>query len=143
VPSCKAAKSSTKSFWRASFLFKKYSVLPSRCIIFSISKVSASTISSRFTSSKTNLTLALWPAGLNSLPLKIKFTLLSVRKLFELCSPRTQRKASTIFDFPDPFGPTIALIPLGNCKIVLSANDLNPLISISRKYMVYFSFSKS
>jgi hypothetical protein len=80
--------------------------------------------------------LALCPAGLNSLPLNIKFTLLSVRKFFELCSPRTQRSASTTLDLPEPLGPTIALIPLGNWSIVLSAKDLNPFISISRKYII-------
>lgn len=42
------------------------------------------------------------------------------------CSPRTQRKASTIFDLPHPFGPTIDVIPLSKETFVLWAKLLNP-----------------
>src|SRR5258706_14694154 len=44
-------------------------------------------------------------------------------------SPRAQRMASEILDFPQPFGPTTAVIPGSNSTRVLSAKDLNPVIS--------------
>ena len=43
--------------------------------------------------------------------------------------PRSHRMASTMFDFPEPFGPTIATMPAGNSKTVFSANDLKPFSS--------------
>lgn len=42
------------------------------------------------------------------------------------CSPRTQRSASTIFDLPHPFGPTMDVIPLSKETFVLWAKLLNP-----------------
>lgn len=36
--------------------------------------------------------------------------------------------ASTTFDFPQPFGPTMALMPLEKMSFVLWGNDLNPKI---------------
>lgn len=42
------------------------------------------------------------------------------------CSPNTQRTASTILLFPEPFGPTIAVIPDFISKSILSAKDLKP-----------------
>ena len=41
-------------------------------------------------------------------------------------SPSTQRKASTRFDLPEPFGPTIAVTPPANSSVVGSANVLKP-----------------
>ena len=40
--------------------------------------------------------------------------------------------ASTTFDFPQPFGPTIAQIPAGNASWTASGKDLNPAISSDR-----------
>src|SRR5262245_26740826 len=51
------------------------------------------------------------------------------RRLLALCSPRTQRTASTTLDLPEPLGPTTAVMPGGKSKAVLSANDLNPTSS--------------
>ena len=62
-------------------------------------------------------------------PLKIRSSRLSDRKALILCSPITQRIASTIFDLPQPFGPTIPVIGLSSIIWVLSAKDLNPFIS--------------
>ncbi|EKD27199.1 MAG: hypothetical protein ACD_79C00815G0001 [uncultured bacterium] len=45
-----------------------------------------------------------------------------------LCSPKTQRIASTTLLFPQPLGPTKAVIPLLRMISVLSANDLKPSI---------------
>ena len=42
----------------------------------------------------------------------------------------TQRMASTMFDLPHPFGPTIDVIGSGKESDVLSTNDLNPQMSI-------------
>ena len=42
-------------------------------------------------------------------------------------SPITHLNDSTIFDLPQPFGPTIPVNPSSIKKLVLSANDLNPL----------------
>ena len=42
------------------------------------------------------------------------------------CSPSAQRKASARLLLPDPFGPTIALMPGPNVTWVRSANDLKP-----------------
>ena len=47
--------------------------------------------------------------------------------LFADVSPITHLKDSTIFDFPQPFGPTMPVKPFSIKKLVLSANDLNPL----------------
>ena len=52
------------------------------------------------------------------------------RRCFADCSPITQRMASTMFDLPQPFGPTIDVIGSGKEIDVLSTNDLNPQISM-------------
>jgi len=43
--------------------------------------------------------------------------------------------ASTILLLPEPFGPTIAVIFYLNSISILSAKDLNPIISIFLKYI--------
>src|SRR5262245_34331026 len=62
-------------------------------------------------------------------PLKITSVISPPRRLLALCSPSTQRTASTTFDLPEPFGPTMPVIPAGKSNCVLSANDLKPTIS--------------
>src|SRR5258708_6246289 len=52
-----------------------------------------------------------------------------LRRLLADISPRDQRIESAMFDFPHPFGPTIAVMPGSNSTRVLSANDLKPTIS--------------
>ena len=42
--------------------------------------------------------------------------------------------ASDIFDFPLPFGPTMAVQSLPNCRSVLSGKDLKPWISNDFRY---------
>ena len=61
--------------------------------------------------------------------------------LREDTSPRTQRIASEIFDFPLPLGPMITVAPLPNSSLVLSGKDLNPCISIDFKYKRLSSLS--
>src|SRR5207245_1209542 len=52
-----------------------------------------------------------------------------------LCSPNTQLMASTTFDLPHPFGPTMHVVPVPlNVTTVRSQNDLNPVISTLRSF---------
>src|SRR5215471_5650274 len=51
-----------------------------------------------------------------------------------LCSPRTQRTASATFDFPAPFGPTTAVMPVLNSRTVRTAKLLKPSISRCLRY---------
>jgi hypothetical protein len=44
------------------------------------------------------------------------------------CSPIAQRIASTTFDLPQPFGPTIAVMPGWNASSERSTKDLKPEI---------------
>src|SRR5207247_1058552 len=46
-----------------------------------------------------------------SVPLKMTPATASPRSDFADCSPKTLRTASSAFDFPQPFGPTIAVMP--------------------------------
>ncbi|MNY00034.1 hypothetical protein D3C86_1325130 [compost metagenome] len=62
-------------------------------------------------------------------PLKMIFSIFSERSIRVLCSPKTQRIASTTFDFPQPLGPTIAVTPSLKLMVILSPKLLNPFIS--------------
>ena len=67
------------------------------------------------------------PTGLRVLePLKITSAIDSPRKCLADDSPITQRTASIILDFPQPFGPMIPTRLLGTWIVVGSTNDLNP-----------------
>ena len=48
------------------------------------------------------------------------------RSCLALCSPKTQRIASTMLLFPQPLGPTTAQIPVEKVTVALSTKDLNP-----------------
>src|SRR5713101_70503 len=66
-------------------------------------------------------------------PLKMQSAMRSARNDLWLCSPSTQETASTTFDFPQPFGPTMQVMPLPlNATLVRSQNDLKPAISTLR-----------
>jgi hypothetical protein len=71
-------------------------------------------------------TSALLRAGRDVLPLKITSSIEAAR--MDLCedSPITQRSASTRFDLPQPFGPTIPVIPGSITSSVGSTKDLKP-----------------
>src|ERR1041384_7472633 len=62
-------------------------------------------------------------------PLKMIFSIFSERSIRVFCSPNTQRMASTTFDFPLPFGPTMDVTPLSKWMMIFSPKLLNPLIS--------------
>src|SRR4029079_17097567 len=67
------------------------------------------------------------PAGPRlSEPAKITSSIARPRRCLADCSPITQRMASTMFDLPQPFGPTIEVIGSGNEMVVLSTKDLKP-----------------
>src|SRR5437868_11092011 len=77
------------------------------------------------------------PTGLRlSVPLKMTSAISPPRNDLADCSPSTQRTASSTLDFPQPFGPTIAVMPSWKLRSVLSANDLNPSSSSDCKCMV-------
>src|SRR4051795_2497719 len=62
-------------------------------------------------------------------PLKITSIISPPRRLLALCSPSTQRTASTMLLLPEPLGPTMPVTPAAKSNTVLSANDLNPASS--------------
>src|SRR5690242_21532243 len=64
--------------------------------------------------------------GRDEVPAKTTSSILPPRRLLTPCSPITQAKASTMFDLPDPFGPTTQVIPDSNRSDVAEAKDLNP-----------------
>ena len=70
-----------------------------------------------------------------SVPEKITSAISPPRSALADCSPKTQRMASDIFDFPQPLGPTMAVIPGSKFSDVLSANDLNPTVLRFFRYM--------
>jgi hypothetical protein len=63
-------------------------------------------------------------------PAKIMSCIDCPRTASGLCSPSAHRTASVMFDFPQPFGPTITLTPGENTSLVRSGKDLKPLIVI-------------
>src|SRR5213595_2770369 len=111
---------------RQGVLLSRYSELPSRYTrrvtrtsCQSTSSSSAQSVKVRETSAK--------PTGLRvSTPLKMTSAISSPRSDLADCSPSAQRTASSTLDFPQPFGPTIAVTPSWKLKTVLSANDLKP-----------------
>src|SRR5579859_4861766 len=54
-------------------------------------------------------------------------SILEERTVLGPCAPSTQATASTMLDLPLPFGPTTTMTPGSNSRVVVSANDLNPL----------------
>src|SRR3954454_7960143 len=64
--------------------------------------------------------------GRPEVPAKMTSSILPPRSDFAPCSPITQARASTTLDLPDPFGPTMQVIPGSSCRVVADANDLNP-----------------
>ncbi len=74
-------------------------------------------------------TSAMFNGGLPWVPEKMMSSLDLPRSCLRLCSPITQRMASTTLLLPQPFGPTTAEMPGGNSSVDLSQNDLNPDIS--------------
>src|SRR3954464_4688875 len=59
-------------------------------------------------------------------PAKMTSSILDDRMARGAWAPRTQATASTMLDFPLPFGPTTTVTPGSNSSVVVSANDLKP-----------------
>src|SRR6266513_833696 len=121
---------SANRFWisrrRHAVLFSRYSELPSRSTRRVTRTLCHSTPSSSAQSVNVSETSAN-PTGLRvSAPLKITSAISSPRSDLADCSPSAQRTASSTLDFPQPFGPTIAVTPSWKSKTVLSTNDLKP-----------------
>src|SRR6266436_1466690 len=98
----------------------------------SITKRAASASSG---SSMVMVTSASPSGGRLVVPLKMQSAMRSARSDLWLCSPRTQEMASTTLDLPQPFGPTIHVVPDPlNVTTVRSQNDLKPTISTFRSF---------
>src|SRR3954462_6478150 len=65
--------------------------------------------------------------GPPAVPAKMTSSILPPRSDLAPCSPMTQARASTTLDFPEPFGPTMQVIPGSSWSVVEEAKDLNPL----------------
>ena len=61
-------------------------------------------------------------------PAKMTSSILADRRLRGPWAPSTHATASTTLDLPLPFGPTTTVTPGSKSRMVVSANDLNPLI---------------
>src|SRR5215471_8300472 len=67
------------------------------------------------------------PSGAREVvPAKTTSSILPPRRLLAPCSPITQDSASTMLDFPEPFGPTTQVMPGSRRIVVAEANDLKP-----------------
>src|SRR6516225_11635956 len=76
--------------------------------------------------SMVSVTSARPSGGREAVPAKTTSSILPPRRLLTPCSPITHAKASTMFDLPDPLGPTTQVIPRSNRSVVAEAKDLNP-----------------
>src|SRR5713226_4657442 len=77
--------------------------------------------------STSSATSARLRAGRVEVPPKMMSSISPPRMRFAEFSPITQRSASTRFDLPQPFGPTIPVMPGSIDNSVRSTKDLNPV----------------
>src|SRR3989338_841416 len=99
---------------------------------------SKSTLKKRRLLSKIIFTEARAKRGASGEPFQIKSSVRLPRMDFTDCSPKTKRKASAMFDFPLPLGPTTAVIGVLNSRAVFLAKDLKPVSSRDFRYMTVF-----
>src|SRR5258708_24199976 len=59
-------------------------------------------------------------------PAETTSSILPPRSGLAACWPMTHESASTMFDLPDPLGPTTHVIPGSKRSVVAEAKDLNP-----------------
>src|SRR5947209_12587843 len=62
----------------------------------------------------------------DEVPAKMTSSILPPRSVLAPCSPITHASASTTLDLPDPLGPTTAVMPGSNRRVVGEAKDLKP-----------------
>ncbi len=74
--------------------------------------------------------------GRLEVPLNITSSMPEPLKLFAEVSPMHHLNDSSTLDLPHPFGPTIPVSPFSIKRLVLSAKDLNPAISISLNFIL-------
>ena len=77
-----------------------------------------------------------------SVPPKITSSIFLPRRLLTDCSPMTQQMASEMLDFPEPLGPTTAVMSSPKRRTVLSGKDLKPWISSARRVHKHTSFCR-
>src|SRR5690606_17148432 len=122
-------KISVISLRRQRVLLRKYSDCPSR-VTLRLMEISAKRAYSppRVPSELSKLSSMLaCPTGLRDTePLKITSVMDSPRRFLAEDSPITQRTASMTLDLPQPLGPTMATMLLGNGTVVGSTKDLKP-----------------
>src|ERR1700722_5639617 len=86
-------------------------------------------------STSVSVTSASPNGGRLAVPLNMQSDIRSARNCLWLCSPSTHEIASTTFDLPQPFGPTMHVIPLPlNVIGVFSKKDLKPNNSTLRSF---------
>src|SRR3989338_486831 len=115
--------------------FKMYSFCPSRCTTRSIRISSKSNGNTFLLLSSTMVTPARLPRATVDDPPQIKSSPRLPRIDLTDCSPSTKRKDSATLLLPEPFCPTIALMGAENSSSPFLANDLNPAIVSSLRYM--------
>ena len=72
-------------------------------------------------------------AAFFEVPAKMTSSILLERIVRAPCAPRTHATASTMFDLPEPLGPTTTVIPGSRSSVVDSAKDLKPFsVSVFR-----------
>ncbi len=97
--------------------------------------ITLATASESSGSTSVSVTSARPSGGRLAVPLKMQSDMRSARSILWLCSPSTQEIASTTLDLPQPFGPTMHVIPLPlNVIGVFSKNDLKPSSSTLRSF---------
>src|SRR5438045_3917265 len=79
--------------------------------------------------SKVRVTSAIFCGGREPEPLKTTSNIRLERSDLADISPKHQRIASIILDFPQPLGPTMVVMPGSKSSFILSAKDLKPTIS--------------
>src|SRR6185369_4942476 len=79
--------------------------------------------------SKVSVTSARQFGPRDSEPLKMTSSMALPRRCLALCSPSTQRIESTMFDLPQPLGPTMPTTSWSKWITVRSTKDLKPVIS--------------
>ncbi len=97
-----------------------------------------------FSTSTNKPTSAKFQEGLLSVPLKIRSSISLPLNCLADTSPRPNLIASTIFDLPQPLGPTIPVSPGFISNSVGSTNDLKPLIESlfkESKLLIQFFFN--
>ena len=117
----------------------RYSLSPERYSLREMATSSFSYGRARSLLSIVSCTCA-YPCGFRAcVPPKITSSIFPPRSVLEDCSPIAHLIASEILDFPEPFGPTIAVTSFSNVILVLSGKDLNPCNSSAFKYKGFTS----